>query len=121
TQAKAGTPEAMKSVNNIWRLPMNNGDPPQQVTHHTSGSLFWPSMTADGRMIVYEESFGLWKLDLNNGRKPVEGKMFTVATDKGDPRRVTRTPGARETSPQWSPDGKWIAFVSDQSGREEVW
>jgi Tol biopolymer transport system component len=43
------------------------------------------------------------------------GELFTIATDKGDVRRLTRTPGARETQPRWSPDGKWIAFVSDRS------
>ena len=51
----------------------------------------------------------------------VEGELFTIATDRGDIFRVTQTPGARERYAVWSPDGKRIAFVGDQSGREEVW
>jgi tricorn protease len=47
------------------------------------------------------------------------GEIFTIATDRGEAQRVTETPW-REHSPNWSPDGKWIAFVSDRTGREEV-
>ncbi len=34
-----------------------------QVTHHADGNLFFPSMSADGKTIAYEENVGLWKLD----------------------------------------------------------
>src|SRR5262249_1171098 len=49
------------------------------------------------------------------------GELFNIATDRGDTHRLTATPAARDGQPRWSPDGKWIAYVSDQSGREEVW
>ncbi len=48
------------------------------------------------------------------------GELFTIATDRGDTVRVTES-YSRERLAQWSPDGKWLAFVSDKSGREEVW
>ena len=57
----------MKSVNNIWKIS-DKGGKPVQVTHHTSGNLFFPSMSADGKTIVYEENFGLWKLDVATGK-----------------------------------------------------
>ena len=49
------------------------------------------------------------------------GDLFTVPAEKGDARPLTQTPGARERNPVWSPDGKWIAYLSDQSGEYEIW
>ncbi len=44
------------------------------------------------------------------------GEIITLPAEKGDPRNITLTPGAHETYPSWSPDGKTIAFFSDASG-----
>ncbi len=44
------------------------------------------------------------------------GEIITVPADKGDPRILTNTPGVMERDPSWSPDGKWIACFSDESG-----
>jgi tricorn protease len=44
------------------------------------------------------------------------GEVLTVPAEKGDARNLTRTTSAAEHDPAWSPDGKWIAFFSDESG-----
>jgi tricorn protease len=44
------------------------------------------------------------------------GEILTVPAEKGDVRNLTRTTGAMERSPAWSPDGKSIAYFSDESG-----
>jgi tricorn protease len=44
------------------------------------------------------------------------GEIITVPAEKGDPRNLTNTPGVMERDPQWSPDGKSIAYLSDESG-----
>jgi tricorn protease len=155
---KPGSPEVMKSVNNIWKIS-DKGGKPVQVTKHTDGNLFYPSISADGKVIVYEDDFGIWKLDTATGKSSeirldiksdftenktvlttianegegfslspsnkraaivVHGEIFTIATDHGQMQRVTETPW-KEHSPHWSPDGKWIAFVSDRTGREEIY
>src|SRR5262249_10827045 len=111
------------------------------------------------KVLVYEENFGLWKLDTATGKTSevkidivsddkenefslltirnaadsydlspstkravisAHGEIFTIAVDRGDVTRVTHS-YARDVNPKWSPDGKRIAYVSDQSGREEVW
>lgn len=46
----------------------------------------------------------------------VRGEILTVPAEKGDPRNLTNTTGVMERSPAWSPDGRWIAYLSDESG-----
>jgi tricorn protease len=156
--AKAGAREVLRSANNLWKVPESGGKP-IQLTHFEDGSLFFPSISADGKIIVFEENAGLWELDTVTGKASevkigigtdskennfevlhingeadsyglspssqraaisAHGEIFTIATEHGDVSRVTHS-YSRETEPTWSPDGKWIAYVSDEGGRDSVW
>lgn len=49
------------------------------------------------------------------------GEVFDVPADKGVTRNITRTPGANERQADWSPNGKYIAYISDRTGETEIW
>src|SRR5919107_5196667 len=44
------------------------------------------------------------------------GEILSVPAEKGDARNLTNTSGVMERDPSWSPDGRWIAYFSDESG-----
>lgn len=50
------------------------------------------------------------------------GEILTVPAEAGEIRDLTGgTPGVREMTPAWSPDGRWIAYLSDRTGEYEIW
>jgi tricorn protease len=64
----------------------------------------YPTLTPDGKTIIFSYEGDLWKTDLNN----------SVAA------RLTAMQG-EETCPRVSPDGKWLAFSSNQFGNNDVY
>ena len=49
------------------------------------------------------------------------GDLFSVPAENGASRNLTRTQGVRELSPSWSPDGRWLAYLSDATGEYELY
>jgi len=145
---------------NIWKVAAQGGAP-VQVTRFTSGGVKWPSISPDGRTLIFTQDYELYVLDLAGGQPrkvpvelafdrgdnpvdwvPVEnraegfapapdGRMLAVDTrgeiflvpaepDMGEKTQVTRS-ARRERFAGYSPDGKLLGYISDESGDEEIW
>jgi len=48
------------------------------------------------------------------------GEIFTVPAKEGDIRNLSRSSGAADRAPSWSPDGQRVAWFSDESGEYQL-
>ncbi len=92
---------------NVWR--QEPGKPAIQLTRFTGGRVLWPSISLQGKRIVFERDFEIWLLDTSSGR--------------ADPVRISRRgapagPGVEHLALTnqiqdlaLAPDGKKLAFV----------
>jgi Tol biopolymer transport system component/C-terminal processing protease CtpA/Prc len=145
-------------VHNIWAKPLNGT--PRQVTKFNDGRVLWPAISYDGRTIVFERNFAIWRMDVSNGEATevritrrgmpagpgvehlrltdqiqelalspdgkkvafvVRGEVFAAsAKDGGDAARVTTSP-ANEFQIAWAPDSRRLVYVSDRDGVNHIY
>src|SRR3954470_24646913 len=69
-----------------------------------------PDLSSDGKLMLYTLSTPDWA----SARR--QSDIYLVSTDRGlaSTRQLTFTKDKNETSPKWSRDGSFIAFLSDR-------
>jgi Tol biopolymer transport system component len=134
------------NVMDIWILDLGSGGVQTRFTFAPAQFFRFPVWSPDGTRIIFASSRGAasggtFEKPANGTgaeRRIAEGVGFPtdwsrdgrfilsasagdlwVQTD-GKATRITQT-SFNEQQAQFSPDGKWIAYVSDESRRNEVW
>jgi len=84
-----------------------NGERPQAMKHWVSASrqITDFDISPDGKRAVIA----------------ARGEVFTVPAKDGSIRNLTHSPGVREQKVAWSPNGQWIAYISDRTGEDEIY
>ena len=101
-------------ISNLFVRPSSGAtdEQPLLVTPQRKESLDW---SRDGRFLLYsnldpQTRWDLWVLPLTPTGAPDARKPFPVVRTNFD-----------ETEGQFSPDGHWIAYTSNESGRNEIY
>jgi Tol biopolymer transport system component len=77
------------------------------------GDAVQPQWSPHGQRIAY------WAF-LSSGRDPAQRDIWTIPATGGSPVSITND-AAVDWNPVWSPDGKYLYFVSDRGGSMNVW
>ena len=97
---------------NIWSISSKAAakSPAKQITRFQDGRVLWPNISYDGRVIVFEHDFAIWKLDTSNNQVS-EIKIARRGVPAGPlAERLTLTTQVQEM--QLSPDGKKVVFIT---------
>lgn len=92
--------------NSLWRVPVSGGQTPRRLPYSLSAATY-PAIARTPPRLMYTWwvfNSNLWRLDTRTG----ERKLLIGSTYESE-------------IPQYSPDGRKIAFDSNRSGNAEVW
>ena len=117
SQSPAWTPDGRQIVfmsgttasTGLWRMPVSGSQAPQRLEFAGDrvGSF---AVSPRRNRLVFERRVGdldIWRVELNGGKAGPPTKLIASTWD--------------DSVPQYSPDGKRIAFDTTRSGYSEVW
>ena len=142
---------ALVVAGDIWVFDRRGDRPAIRLTFdESSDAIGSPLWTPDGAAIVYEGDGSLYRVSADGGGPPeplgVEGHLHAhdwspdgdliavaISGESGDlielspplvqaaPRPLVGTAANEGTAAALSPDGRWLAYTSDATGRREIW
>jgi Tol biopolymer transport system component len=93
----------------LWRVTGSGGTP--QPVSEAGENAYYPAVSRTDKRLAYVRTTydeNIWQLDLAGGKA------------SGPPTKLIASTW-QDNAPQYSPDGKKIAFASDRSGSYEIW
>ena len=142
---------ALVVAGDIWVFDLHGDRPAIRLTFdESSDAIGSPLWTPDGAAIVYEGDGSLYRVSADGGGPPepiaAEGHLHahdwspdgdliavSISGESGDlvelspplaeaePRPLVATAANEGTTAALSPDGLWLAYTSDATGRREIW
>ncbi len=101
----------------ILQAPAAFARPMTAVDLASMRRLASPSVSLDGRWAVYQLS----ETDLEANRRRNDLWLLDLRTKGAQPVRIASAPDKNEHDPRFSHDGRWIYYLSNASGSEQVW
>ena len=101
----------------LYQARADGGSPPQALMERSNINQVPSSFTPDGKRLAYDEFVG----------SATNAQMWTVSLEDQGGQLKAGTPelflksNFSYLSPSFSPDGRWLAYQSDESGRVEVY
>jgi Tol biopolymer transport system component len=93
-----------------------DGNIPANLTRNPAANDFLPVWSPDDQQLAFVSD----RAGIESEIPGLEQDLYVMAPDGSEVTRLTETEG-RDTSPNWSPDGEKIAFVTERDGNFEVY
>jgi TolB protein len=108
----------------FWRMKAEFGAEPREIHYEETNWKARPDFSPDGSRMVYSSYLGrqwhqLWLMPANGGDAfPIS---YTEKNDDPGYSHPTAQGGWDETYVRWSPNGKQLAFISNEGGNTQLW